>query len=124
MTTSLIHIVGAFTDDEEAAEKATFCKAMEERINKDGYKMSDLMFEVFVCQKQICALKKALTASGLFYLDSDHHRTPKESDECNCLYEMAEDELNRRYEKEQIDKCALKQPSKKSKSAKDKGTSE
>lgn len=117
MTTSLLHIMGNFQADAEKAEKASFNKAMEERIKKDGYTVSDLMYEVYVCQKQIAKLKMSLAASGLFTRAGDMDCSLVATEECDYLYETAEDALDKRYEKEQIEKCALKTSTKKVKSA-------
>lgn len=45
-----------FVEANEGGERAAFEAAMEERIRTKGYKMSDLMFEVFVCQRNMALL--------------------------------------------------------------------
>ena len=104
----------------DEAEKAAFEKAMTDKINKDGYKMSDLLFEVYQLQKQVSLIKSGLYKSGLFELQLNADRTPVHTDECQILFDMAAKVLDEQFEKDQIDKCALK-PTKKAKSAKEKG---
>lgn len=57
---SLLTIMQDFTEKDDSAEKAAFEKAMTERINKDGYKMADLMFEVYKCQRDLALVVVAV----------------------------------------------------------------
>ncbi len=51
----------------DAVERTVFLKSMEERINdpERGYKMQDLIYDVYICQNQIANLKMALCDAGL-----------------------------------------------------------
>ena len=55
---SLVRIVGDFVADagDDVASKAVFEAAMEKRIQGEGYKVADLMFEVFRCQADLVRL--------------------------------------------------------------------
>lgn len=47
-----------YISDECKAQRALFESAMEKRIQTQGYKMSDLMYEVFCCQNAFANLKE------------------------------------------------------------------
>jgi hypothetical protein len=50
-----------FVGDREEVERTLFEKAMVDRIEKgEGYRLCDLIYDVFVCQKQISILQKEL----------------------------------------------------------------
>ena len=51
---SLLNILNEFEKDEEAPLRAVFEASMLKRIEEKGYKMSDLVFDVFRAQ-QACA---------------------------------------------------------------------
>ena len=57
---SLLEIYKAFEAKDESAERAAFDKSMEEKINKDGFKMGDLVWALFKAEKAISALDAKL----------------------------------------------------------------
>ncbi len=51
---SLLEIVSEYCKDGDTAEKAVFDVAMKDKIeNQGGYKLSDMLYELFVCQKEL-----------------------------------------------------------------------
>lgn len=50
--------------DYDAVEKAAFEKSMCAHIQEHGYKMADLMYDVFKCQDQLSHMKHALVEAG------------------------------------------------------------
>ena len=58
---SLLKIFDDFNDkDNEAVERAAFEAAMIKRIDGEGYKMCDLMFEMYKLQRDVKMLKDAV----------------------------------------------------------------
>lgn len=56
----MIETVKDYCEDNEQALRAQFEAAMIKRIDEKGYKMSDLMFEVFCCQQAIWNIQDRL----------------------------------------------------------------
>lgn len=61
---SLLKTVCDYCEQDENAERAAFEAAMIDRIQNEGYKVSDLMFEVYQCQKDIEILKNTLRSKS------------------------------------------------------------
>lgn len=59
---SLLGMMIDYTQKDEQAEKATFEAAMTQRIETQGYRMADVMWELYKCQKDINTLAHALEA--------------------------------------------------------------
>lgn len=55
----LLNTYANFVQENDKGERAAFEAAMIERITKSeqGYKMSDLMYELFLCQKRVAILQ-------------------------------------------------------------------
>lgn len=55
---SILGMVEKFLADGEKGERAAFEAAMIERINTEGFKMSELIFEIYRCQSAIKLLNE------------------------------------------------------------------
>ncbi len=56
----MLETVEAFCKKDDSAERAAFEAAMINKIENEGYKMSDLLYELFRCQKDIALLKEQM----------------------------------------------------------------
>ena len=54
----LLNTVANYLEENEDGERAVFEAAMQERLATKGYKMSDLLYDLYVCQRQQIVLKK------------------------------------------------------------------
>ena len=78
---SLLDTYKAYTIDEKG-ERAAFEAAMVERINKaPGYKMADLMWDLYLCQKRLAALEATSCPKPDTKRIETRGRKPKASDE-------------------------------------------
>lgn len=57
---SMLDIFSSFVAKDDSACRAAFEAAMKTKIETEGYKMSDLMYEVFRCQSSVQALTLAV----------------------------------------------------------------
>lgn len=57
---SLLAIYKEFESKDESAARAAFERSIEEKITKDGYKMSDLMWALFKAEQAIASLDAKL----------------------------------------------------------------
>lgn len=57
---SFAQIYAEFCDTEDNGQRAVFDKAMEERVKREGLKVSDIVYEVFKCQQHIGELSMEL----------------------------------------------------------------
>jgi hypothetical protein len=55
---NLLGTVLDFTESDRDADRAVFEAAMLKRIKEGGLKMSDIIYEIYVCQREIQNLKK------------------------------------------------------------------
>lgn len=53
----LLTTYAKYVETDNKAERAAFEAAMTDRLRGDGYKMSDLLYELFVCQKRVAILQ-------------------------------------------------------------------
>jgi hypothetical protein len=57
---SILDTFTEFTGKDDLGLRAVFEASMTKRIQEKGYKMSDLLFELFQCQLDISSLKSSL----------------------------------------------------------------
>lgn len=53
----LLGTYAKYVEKDNQAERAAFEAAMVDRLKTDGYKMADLIYELFVCQKRVAILQ-------------------------------------------------------------------
>lgn len=58
---SLLKIFDTFTEEQDKGKRAAFEAAMHEKITTSGYKMSELLYELFLAQEDIQYLKEQVT---------------------------------------------------------------
>lgn len=63
---SLYNITAAYATKDDQGERAIFEAAMEKRIVTEGYRMADLMYAVYQCEKKIEALEFVLAEKSCF----------------------------------------------------------
>jgi hypothetical protein len=57
----LLDTFQSFVTEDDKAQRAAFEAAMIQRIQKEGYKFSDMLYELFLCQVAVANLSEEIT---------------------------------------------------------------
>lgn len=79
----LLGTYAKYVETDNKAERAAFEAAMVDRLKTDGYKMSDLLYELFVCQKRVAILQGEFEAMKnlMRSLQEDYRHDEDEDDD-------------------------------------------
>lgn len=70
----MVDTFAEFVTKDDSASRATFEAAMKKRIETEGYKMWDLMYEVYCCQASLRYLSEKVEK---LVARASHKRNPK-----------------------------------------------